>query len=354
MQLVSGSQDGTLRVWDVNAGSQARQLDHGGPVEAVAVRGDGQRLASLGGGNTVKLWNLANGQPAGELKGDFRARLKADEAGRAVALARKAAEAYQRDMEAATQAETSRGGKRQESGRRLKAAAADFAKKNEAANERKLENAKRNLERATLSIRKATEEVPQAEAAAQAAAERVKQREAAAAQAGKAATDTEKPWLAIAFSPDGSTLAAIDADREVFTCDAESGAPLDVFTGPGSTLPLVAFDAANDPVTVVDRTVVVWNAHAGWRLERTIGSPDSRDALVDRVTALAFSRDGTAPGDRQRRTVARGPTEDLGRRDRIAGAGDRRGPQRHDSGRRVLARRPLPGELRRRSVHEGL
>ena len=174
----------------------------------------------------------------------------------------------------------------------MEAAAAEFAKKNEAANERKLENAKRNLEGATLSIRKATEEVPQAEAAAQAAAERVKQREAVAAQADKAAVDTEKPWLAIAFSPDGSTLAAINADREVFTCDSESGAPLDVFTGSGNTLPLVAFDAANDPVTVVDRTVVVWNAHAGWRLERTIGSPDSRDALVDRVTALAFSRDG--------------------------------------------------------------
>ena len=93
VQLVSGSQDGTLRVWDVVAGSQTRQLDHGGPVAAVAVARDGQRLASLGAGNAVRLWNMANGQPAGELKGDFRAKLTADEAWRAVALARKAAEA---------------------------------------------------------------------------------------------------------------------------------------------------------------------------------------------------------------------------------------------------------------------
>ena len=57
-QLVSGGQDGTVRLWDAAAGNAIRQLNHGGPVTSVAVRADGQRLASAGSNNTAKLWNV--------------------------------------------------------------------------------------------------------------------------------------------------------------------------------------------------------------------------------------------------------------------------------------------------------
>ena len=70
-QLVSGSADGVVRVWGVDAASSARQITHGTPVTAVAVRPDGKVIASLGVTNTsVKLWTLADGKAAGEVKGD--------------------------------------------------------------------------------------------------------------------------------------------------------------------------------------------------------------------------------------------------------------------------------------------
>ena len=52
-QLVSGGNDGTIRVWDDNSGNAVRQMNHGGPITAVAVRPDGQRFASASSNNTL-------------------------------------------------------------------------------------------------------------------------------------------------------------------------------------------------------------------------------------------------------------------------------------------------------------
>jgi len=73
-QLFSASADGTIRHWNVETGQQIRQLNHGGPIQSIAVRGDGQRLASASSNNSVKLWNAQNGQQIAEMKGDLRAK----------------------------------------------------------------------------------------------------------------------------------------------------------------------------------------------------------------------------------------------------------------------------------------
>lgn len=72
-QVLSGSADGTMRLWQLGGGQQ-RQFDHGGAVAAVAARPDGTRLASTGPNGVVKLWNV-DGAAIAELKGDLYADL---------------------------------------------------------------------------------------------------------------------------------------------------------------------------------------------------------------------------------------------------------------------------------------
>ncbi len=71
MQVFSGSLDTTTRRWNLTNGQQLVQYSHGGPVTAVAVRPDGQRLASASDNHTAKLWNI-NGQQIAEMRGDVR------------------------------------------------------------------------------------------------------------------------------------------------------------------------------------------------------------------------------------------------------------------------------------------
>ena len=59
---VSGSDDDTVRVWDLATG-QARTLEgHGGEVNAVAVTADGRTAVSGSDDSTVRVWDLATGQ----------------------------------------------------------------------------------------------------------------------------------------------------------------------------------------------------------------------------------------------------------------------------------------------------
>jgi WD40 repeat protein len=74
--VLSGSQDGSVRVWNYDQAQQTRQMDHGGAVISVAIRSDGKRFASAGANNAAKLWNAENGQMVAELKGDYRNRFE--------------------------------------------------------------------------------------------------------------------------------------------------------------------------------------------------------------------------------------------------------------------------------------
>jgi WD40 repeat protein len=87
-EILSASDDGTVRQWNVENGNQSRQLAHGGPITAIAIRPDGKRIASAGAGNVVKLWNAENNQPVAELRGDFRALVETGRLDRAVETAR--------------------------------------------------------------------------------------------------------------------------------------------------------------------------------------------------------------------------------------------------------------------------
>ncbi len=61
-RAVSGGDDGTLRLWDLERGAEMRRLEgHEGVVRAVAVTADGRRAVSGGHDGTLRLWDLERG-----------------------------------------------------------------------------------------------------------------------------------------------------------------------------------------------------------------------------------------------------------------------------------------------------
>jgi WD40 repeat protein len=63
--LVSGSEDKTIKLWNVSTGKLSKTLaGHAGGVKSVVISRDGKILASSGDyeDNTIKLWNLATGK----------------------------------------------------------------------------------------------------------------------------------------------------------------------------------------------------------------------------------------------------------------------------------------------------
>lgn len=71
-RLLSGSEDGRLRLWNTSTGETLREFDHGAAVTAVAVSPDGKRLASVGMTGVIRLWNADDGAMIAETKGDPR------------------------------------------------------------------------------------------------------------------------------------------------------------------------------------------------------------------------------------------------------------------------------------------
>ena len=65
--LASGSQDKTIRLWDVATGQPrgAPLTGHQGQVYSVAFSPDGKTLASGSDDKTIRLWDVATGQPRG-------------------------------------------------------------------------------------------------------------------------------------------------------------------------------------------------------------------------------------------------------------------------------------------------
>lgn len=78
-QVLSGSVDGTVRVWNLDNGQQIRQMVQGGPVTSVTVRSDGKLFASGDENGVAKIWDAAKGSLIADVKGDRELNLIAAE-----------------------------------------------------------------------------------------------------------------------------------------------------------------------------------------------------------------------------------------------------------------------------------
>lgn len=461
-QILTGCKDGVVRVIDVAGGNVVKQMNHGAPVDAIAIRADGKRIASVGANNIAKLWNAENQQLVVDMKGDFRTGLKVGEATRSVNLAKKQVELAKADLTEAGNRKKAEEENQKKSTEAQTAADAEFKKKDEAAKQpvidkdaadkalaeatvnktkadeakkvtdaaavtanealvaankakdeavkaatdaataataattalnqakealakdvnnqglkdaaaaaekasvdaeakkkaadevkvakekaavdadtakktadtnktngdkaatdaqnafntadqkvkqvtpvamkaveekmaadRALKAAMRSVERAAESVKKATEAIPGFEATVKTFEAAVMQRDAELVVVTKTVVDSEKPLKSVSFSPNGLTLATVGDNQLLHSWDAETGAPVDIYTGQNAALSLVAFTKEGNAISLAaNNTGVVWDFATEWKLERTIGTPDSGEMLVDRVTALDFSPDG--------------------------------------------------------------
>jgi WD40 repeat protein len=311
-QVVSAGADGTIRLWDIDGAKVIRQMSHGGAATSVAVRSDGKRFASAGA-NVVKLWD-PEGKLVAEMKGDRYANEAAQARERDLAFA--ASEiAYHKgyveslDKRHAEQVERVR-----------KAAVADVEAEKAVAEKKKLHAAEVEAKKPEADVKKAEAEVKKAEAARAGTADELRLAIKSAQQASDVAAEAlaamqsaerehkqvelelptlkaaaaaaEQPVRAVAFSPDGTALAAGGDDRAVHTYSAETGTAWETLRGHQGAV--TSIDFLGDAVVSggADGAAVAWDPATQWTLDKQLGTGDAGSVFADRVTALDFSADG--------------------------------------------------------------
>jgi len=135
--------------------------------------------------------------------------------------------------------------------------------------------------------------VPDTQAGFTAAEAALKKADADLIAATEAAAAAKQPIRTIAFAPDNRTLATGGDFTAVHTWDAETGKPLGAFVGHTGPVQSLAFTPGEGLLSAgADKTAVVWDMNPNWQLDRVIGAIDRPEIFVDRVAAVAFSRDG--------------------------------------------------------------
>ena len=288
--LASGSEDNTIKIWDVASGRELRTLSgHTGWVQSVAFSPDGRQLVSGSSDTTVKLWDVATGAELRTLRGHTKTVYSVAFSPNGRWVASGGEDNPVKLWDAAT-------------GRELRTLA--------------------GVEGSTLSVAFS----PDGRWVASANYGKcIKVWEAAT---GREAQDLSGPssWVtALAFSPDGHWLAAGDADGNTTLFAADTGRGVRRFSSPDSVGTVVfSPDGHGLAAESKDGTIKLWQVATGDEVLRVTGpdravafSPDGRwlatagddktiklwevstakrgltlSGYVDSIPAVAISRDG--------------------------------------------------------------
>ena len=348
---LSAEKDGKLRLTDSKSGTLIREFKCSGEVFSCALNADGTRVAVALADKTIKLWNAADGALLATLKGDRAAeehaaertrfaaflteeiayhkqRLKDAEADKQKLLDRvkkvnediKTADVAispkEKALEEAKNAEVESGKSLAEAQKILVEGppAAEDAKKIKEAGDKQTEAKKKTVE-AGVDLTRArenathqrvelklandamtgqTRQLEDVKRAVAAAEEAVKKAEAEKAAAMDSATKAQAATRAMAFSSDGSVLAAATDEGVVQTWGIASGLQTGTLAPSykHADAPLsLAWQNENLTATWKDGSTAAWSIGAHWNFQRTLGG-DAKSPMNDRVNALRFSPDG--------------------------------------------------------------
>jgi WD40 repeat protein len=149
------------------------------------------------------------------------------------------------------------------------------------------------LQLAKNAAKQSGEALATAKTSLQTAEQDHKAKEATLQAAKKAATDSEKPVRALAFSSDNLTLATSGDDQLMHTWSADTGAAFEVYRAHTGSVVSIAFASPAHIISGgVDGNIIMWDVNPAWTLERILGTGDAVSPIVDRVMSVRFSRDG--------------------------------------------------------------
>jgi WD40 repeat protein len=381
-QILSGSDDGSARVWNVETGQTIREIRHGGPIAAVAVRRDGKRFASAGMDKVARLWDTNDGKEIAQCKGDRYALERVAERERALEFtkaevifqkaalnsaetnqtaqverlnkatsadesAEKALAEIQKKVKAAVEAKVAVEKALEEAKTAGRKATDDFAAADRAAKEAEAGTATEHPDHARETIEKGPAEAAvKSKSAAEKASVEAKQKEKEVAEklksAAKALEETEKELkkaeqaksnadteLQLAGKAAAEAAATVNLARETIQkaeeLQAEAGTELDASkeAATGCEQPLRAIAFSPDNLTLAtagdDGTLRLWSAENGAAFE-TLKSRNGP------VLALAFAPDGLLISGSADRAVVVWDLRAGWKLDQVLGAGDADSP----------------------------
>jgi WD40 repeat protein len=312
-EFCSGGADGLVRCWNAETGEQLKEFKHDSGLTSLAIGPDAKRIASAGGG-IVKLWNTEDRQPVAQLVADPRLAVEVARADAAIVFSKSFIQHANSDIKSYEGAErriktTEEAVKKAEEElvkvqktRDEKKAAVekdkDDAKKLEAAMkaaaeaETAVDVAMKNIDRAKAVAERAVQTLAGEKKAVAEREEQLKQEEAAKAAVIEKTKTAKASFRSVAFTTDGQRLLVGADDGAIHSYTAEKGVAIESFAAQASpVIALVAADKGTQVITAAGKEALSLTASGDWKLERTIGGPDST-ALADRVLALAFSPSG--------------------------------------------------------------
>lgn len=352
-ELISGSRDGTVRIWNLNDGKQLFQQPLDGPVMCVTASENGETIIAAGENKRVRIWNR-KGEKTGEFGQDPElgrsmalqseeleiARQLSQQADEKLKLSEKDVqereESQKKAQEHKSQAEqtlVAEEKKQAEADEKAKTAAEELAKSPEDAGLKKARDdadaaVKKQMEvlgRARETLTSASRSAMLGEQSLTAAREVLESRRKVQSQAAdvvKQATQKldvlKKQW-----QESGQVMQSLSLlNQDSLVLSAGANRPLETWALPtglavesvalGGTLPQRVVSLYQEQVLTVDSLglAATWNLTPRWSLQATLGPPADKpddlahSVIVDRVTALAFSPDGaqlvTAGGEPSR------------------------------------------------------